>query len=196
MGDMIEYTPGSRNDLFFWPLDLARSHASAVQADEPQTVKPAPLRVVHAPNHREFKGTRYLEAAVAELQAEGVPIELVMVENLPNHEALAVYRTADVIFDQCLIGFHGYFALEAMALGKPVMCYIRKPEQYLLEPQECPIINTHADTLRDDLRRLVVTRDQLADIGQRGQTYVERHFSREAFAGRLQRAYHEIGITT
>src|SRR5215831_6829667 len=22
MGDMIEYTPGSRNDLFFWPIDL------------------------------------------------------------------------------------------------------------------------------------------------------------------------------
>lgn len=195
MGDMIEYTPGSRNDLFFWPLDLAGSHASAVQADEPQAVKPAPLRVVHAPNHREFKGTRYLEAAVAELQAEGVPIELVMVEKLPNHEALAVYRTADVIFDQCLIGFHGYFALEAMALGKPVMCYIRNPEQYLLEPQECPIINTHVDTLRDDLRRLVLTRDQLAGIGQRGRAYVERHYSRAAFAGRLQRAYQDLGIT-
>lgn len=194
MGDMIEYTPGSRNDLFFWPLDLACLHASATQAKELQAVRPAPLRVVHAPNHREFKGTRYLEAAVAGLQAEGVPIELVMVENLPNHEALTVYRTADVIFDQCLIGFHGYFALEAMALGKPVMCYIRKSEQYLLEPQECPIINTHVDTLRDDLRRLVLTRDQLAGIGQRGRAYVERHYSCAAFAGRLQRAYQDLGI--
>ncbi len=196
MGDMIEYTPGSRNDLFFWPLDLAGSHASAVQTDEVRAGKPAPLRVVHAANHREFKGTCYLEAAVADLQAEGVPIELVMVEKLPNHEALAVYRTADVIFDQCLIGFHGYFALEAMALGKPVMCYIRKPEQYLLEAQECPIINTHIDTLRGDLRRLVETRDQLAEIGRRGRAYVGRHYSRAAFAGRLQRAYQDLGITT
>jgi hypothetical protein len=196
MGDMIEYTPGSRNELFFWPLDLTGSHFSGVKVEKSQAETKEPLRVVHAPNHRNFKGTRYLEAAVAELQAEGVSIELVMVEKLPNHEALAIYQTADVIFDQCLIGFHGYFALEAMALGKPVMCYIRKPEKYLLEPQECPIINTHVDTLRDDLRRLVMTRDQLADIGQRGRTYVERHYSREAFAGRLQRAYHEIGITT
>lgn len=195
MGDMIEYTPGSRNDLFFWPLDLAGSHASAVQTDDVRADKSMPLRVVHAPNHREFKGTRYLEAAVVALQVEGVQIELVMVEKLPNHEALAIYRTADVIFDQCLIGFHGYFALEAMALGKPVMCYIRKPEQYLLEPQDCPIINTHVDTLRDDLRRLVRTRDQLAGIGQRGRAYVERHYSRAAFAGRLQRAYQDLGIT-
>lgn len=196
MGDMIEYTPGSRNDLFFWPLDLEGSHASGVQTAGPPTGTPGPLRVVHAPNHREFKGTRYLEAAVAELQAEGVPIELVMVEKLPNEEALAVYRTADVIFDQCLIGFHGYFALEAMALGKPVMCYIRQPEQYLLEPQDCPIINTHVDTLREDLRRLVQTRDQLSGIGQRGRDYVERHYSRAAFAGRLQRAYQDLGIST
>lgn len=195
MGDMLEYTPGSRNDLFFWPLDIDGRHRPLPRRKSDTGEPDRPLRVVHAPNHREFKGTRYLEAAVAELQAEGVPIELVMVEKLPNHEALAVYRTADVIFDQCLIGFHGYFALEAMALGKPVMCYIRKPEQYLLEPQECPIINTHVDTLRDDLRQLVLTRDQLAGIGQRGRVYVERHYSRAAFAGRLQRAYRDLGIT-
>ncbi len=194
MGDMIEYTPGSRNNLFFWPLDLTGSHAATQRPEELQAALPGPLRVVHAPNHREFKGTRFLEAAVADLQAEGVPIELVMVEKLSNREALDVYRTADVIFDQCLIGFHGYFALEAMALGKPVMCYIRKPEQYLLEPQECPIINTHVDTLREDLRRLAYLRDQLVAIGQRGRAYVERYYSRAAFAARLRRAYQDLGI--
>lgn len=194
MGDMIEYTPGSRNDLFFWPLDLTGSHATAKLTLSDQPVNDRPLRLVHAPNHREFKGTRYLEAAVADLRAEGVPIELVLVENLPNHEALSIYRTADVIFDQCLVGFHGYFALEAMALGKPVMCYIRKPDEYLLHPEECPIINTHVDTLQEDLRRLVQARDQLADIGQRGRVYVERHYSRAAFAERLQHVYRDIGI--
>jgi glycosyltransferase involved in cell wall biosynthesis len=128
------------------------------------------------------------------LQNEGLPIELVLVEKLPNHEALEVYRTADVIFDQCLIGFHGYFALEAMALGKPVMCYIRKPAEYLLHPEECPIINTHVDTLKEDLRKLISSRHELEQIGQRGRQYVERHFSREAFAGRLHEAYLDLGI--
>ena len=194
MGDMIEYTTGSRNNLFFWPLDLTGRHAST-PITHSFTGRRGPLRVMHAPNHREFKGTSYLEAAVADLQAEGVQIELIMVENLPNQKALDVYRSADVIFDQCLIGFHGYFALEAMALGKPVMCFIRKPEEYLLEPQECPIINTHIDTLRDDLRALVQNRDQLPQIGKRGRSYVERHYSRTAFAGRLKRAYEDLGIT-
>jgi hypothetical protein len=194
MGDMIEYTPGSRNNLFYWPLDLKGKHAAASTPSASKSDIDRRLRVVHAPNHREFKGTRYLEDAIHSLQNEGLPIELVLVEKLPNHEALEVYRTADVIFDQCLIGFHGYFALEAMALGKPVMCYIRKPAEYLLHPEECPIINTHVDTLKEDLRKLISSRHELEQIGQRGRQYVERHFSREAFAGRLHEAYLDLGI--
>lgn len=194
MGDMTEYTPGSRNDLFYWPLDLKGMHANSLEPSSSSVAACRRLRVVHAPNHREFKGTRYLEEAIRSLQEEGELIDLILVENLPNREALEVYRTADVIFDQCLIGFHGYFALEAMALGKPVMCYIRKPKEYLLHPDECPIINTSIDTLKDDLRRLISSRDELDSLGRRGRQYVERYFSREAFASRLREAYWDLGL--
>ena len=94
------------------------------------------------------------------------------------------------------MGNYGYFALEAMALGKPVMCFIRKPDQYLLHPEECPIINTHVDTLKADLRRLVERRAELEEIGRRGRQYIEKHFSLEAFAGRLRRAYRDLGIAS
>ena len=138
--------------------------------------------------------TRHLERAVSELQAEGLPVELVLVEKVPNLRALELYRSADIIFDQCLIGFHGYFALEGMALGKPVMCYIRKPAEYLLHPQECPIINTSVATLKEDLRRLVDDRRSLHALGRSGRTYVEKHFSVAAFSTRLAAAYRELGI--
>ncbi|MCC6532437.1 MAG: glycosyltransferase [Burkholderiales bacterium] len=194
MGDMIEYTPGSRNDLFFWPLDLDAEGGERYRPAYPHPQHGAPLRVVHAPNHAAFKGTRYLHAAIDELRREGVAIELVTVEKVPNREALDIYRSADVIFDQCMIGFHGYFALEGMALGKPVMCFIRKPTDYLLHPEECPIINTHISTLKEDLRQLSLARDGLADIGRRGRSYVEKHFSTDAFAQRLREAYMDLGI--
>lgn len=194
MGDMIEYTPGSRNDLFFWPIDLKLHEGRRYQPLYPASDGGHPVRVVHAPNHREFKGSKYLEGAIAALRQEGVEIELILVERRSNEEALEIYRSADVIFDQCLIGFHGYFALEAMALGKPVMCFIRKPDEYLLHPEECPIINTHVMTLKEDLRQLVERRDELGEIGRRGRIYVEKHFSLEAFAGRLERTYRELGV--
>lgn len=196
MGDMIEYTPGSRNDLFFWPIDLGMQGGIRYRPVYPIIDSAHPMRIVHAPNHRQFKGTGHLERAVAQLRAQGVDIELILVEGIPNEQALGIYRSADVIFDQCLIGFHGYFALEAMALGKPVMCFIREPDRYLLHADECPIINTHVNTLREDLRRLVDRRAELEDIGRRGRLYIERHFSLEAFSGRLQRAYRDLGIAT
>jgi hypothetical protein len=195
MGDMIEYTPGSRNNLFFWPIDFSLDQGTRYQPIYPDGDVTRPLRVVHAPNHRMFKGTRYLEAAVSALQAEGVAIELVLVERVPNDQALAIYRTADVIFDQCLIGFHGYFALEAMALGKPVICFIRDPERYLLEPEKCPILNVHRDQICEALRALAtVDRHSLCDTGRRSRDYVEQYYSVEAFSDRLGRAYKELAV--
>lgn len=194
MGDMAEYAPGSRKDIFFWPIELESNNGERYRPVFPRPNAGQPLRVVHAPNHRQFKGTRHLENAVASLRQEGVKIELVMVEGVPNAKALEIYRSADVIFDQCLIGFHGYFALEAMALGKPVMCFIRHPERYLLHPEECPIINTHVATLEQDLREVVRRRGELEQIGRRGRSYVEKYFSPEAFAGRLNLAYRDLGM--
>jgi hypothetical protein len=191
-------------ELFFWTYGAdVRSRATTRALGEPNCCTDCtvvgeacsrPLRVTHAANHRMFKGTRYLEAAVRELREEGEPIELVIVEGLRNAEALELYRAADVAFDQCLIGFHGYFALEAMALGKPVLCYIRKRE-YLLAPDECPIIRVHAATLKEDLRRLLRERERLGEIGRASRAYVERYFTPEAFAMRLQRAYRDLGVT-
>jgi hypothetical protein len=195
MGDMIEYTPGSRNDLFFWPVDLDADGGRRYAPLYPEPHPGRPIRIVHAPNHRMFKGTRFLEDAVASLRAEGVAVELVLVERVPNEKALEIYRTADIVFDQCLVGFHGYFALESLALGKPVMCFIRKPREYLIAPDECPIVNVHAGTLREDIRRLVAESDRLGDLGRRGRAYIEKYFALPAFAERLRRAYAELGVS-
>lgn len=189
MGDMIEYTPGSRNDLFYWPIDLSADDGAKYRPAYPLYDTSRPLRIVHAPNHRMFKGTRFLEQAVADLCAQGYKVELSLVERVPNHQALELYRSADIIFDQCLIGFHGYLALEGMALGKPVMCFIRHPDTYLLCPDKCPLINVTASSLVSDIRKLLDRPEELHEIGLRGRVYVENYFSIEAFSRRLQSAY-------
>jgi hypothetical protein len=194
MGDMIEYTPGSRNDVFFWAIDIDAGGGKRYRPAYPDYDGSRPLRVVHAPNHRAFKGTRFLEQAVAELRGRDVPIELVMVERMSNEQALDIYRSADVIFDQCMIGFHGYFALEGMALGKPVMCFVRKPLEYLLDPEHCPLINVTRDTIASRLEELVAAPARLRDAGVQGRRYVERHFTIDAVAARMALAYSELGL--
>lgn len=194
IGDMFNYTPGSRNDLFFWPVDLAAEQGELYYPSFPSPSYHSPFIIVHSSNHRRFKGTNFLIEAVEDLKKEGLDLDLLLVERVPNREALTLYRSADLIFDQCLMGNLGYFALEAMALGKPVMCFIRHPQLYLLHPDECPIINTHVSTLRDDLRAIIFRRHELESIGRRGRSYVERYFSLNAFALRLSAAYKDYGI--
>jgi len=194
IGDLIEYTPGSRNDLFFWPLDLEAEEGEKYRPRYPSELSESPIRIVHAANHRHFKGTHYLIDAVDRLRTEGLQIELELVEGIPNREALELYRAADIVFDQCLIGFHGYVAIEAMALGKPLIAYIRKPEKYLLDDEKCPIINCKPDQIGLVLRELTESRKRLHELGIAGRRYVEEYFSVEAFSQRLRRAYDELGV--
>ena len=194
IGDLIEYTPGSRNDLFFWQLDLEAEEGEKYRPRYPSELSESPIRIVHAANHRHFKGTHYLIDAVDRLRTEGLQIELELVEGIPNREALELYRAADIVFDQCLIGFHGYVAIEAMALGKPLIAYIRKPEKYLLDDEKCPIINCKPDQIGLVLRELTESRKRLHELGIAGRRYVEEYFSVEAFSQRLRRAYDELGV--
>jgi len=192
MGDMIEYTPDSRNDLFFWPIDLNENEGRKYTPRYPRSNSETPVLVVHAPNHRQYKGTRFLLDVVSNLQQDGVPIELKLVEKVPNNEALKIYQTADIIFDQCIVGFHGFFAIEAMAMGKAVIVYIRKPEKYLIDYKECPFINASPEKLESTLRELATDRKRLHQLGKAGRRYVEKYYTLEAFAKRLDRAYKDL----
>src|SRR5215210_3130838 len=87
----------------------------------PPSDRARPL-VVHAPSNRERKGTQWVVEACAQL-----PVELDVVEGVPHDVARERYARADIVVDQLNAGWHGVFALEAMALGKPVVTYL-KPE--------------------------------------------------------------------
>jgi glycosyltransferase involved in cell wall biosynthesis len=191
MGDMIEYATDCVSDVFYWPVDLANGRYAPRY---PSASGNGPVRVVHATNHRFFKGSDFIIDAVETLRSEGVSVELVLVEGVPNDEALEIYRTADIIFDQCVSGFHGYFSHEAMALGKPVVCFIRYPDRYLLDPEECPIVNTTPSELVSTLRRLIGDRALLRELGERGRRYIEEHHTPEAFGERLKGLYAERGV--
>ena len=188
MGDMTEDTPGSYNALFFWPVDVEE-----VPYVGPAGNKRGTVNIVHSPNHRFFKGTDYLIKVVEKLKKEGLPIELNVVERVSNERALEMYCQADILAEQFLIGWHGFTAIEAMALGKPVISYIRKRE-YLLQPDECPIVSANPDELEEVLRDLAQHPEKREWLGRRGREYVEKYFSLAAFAERLRKIYLHHGI--
>jgi hypothetical protein len=184
MGDMLIYTPGARN-LYYWPVDLNKLPYVGVIPNGRS------LRIAHAPNHSHFKGTRYLVAAVQRLQSEGHSIDLINIQGVPNEKVIEVFSSVDIVADQFIAGFHGYTSIEAMALGKVVLCYLRNPEDVCVDFEYCPIINVSPDSLYDTLKNCLVGKVDLQEIGRKGRQYVERCCTIEAVAIRLGQLYLE-----
>jgi len=216
--DLLEFVPGSR--LMPQPIDLdaftrlrsevlpkatssGQHEASAASAPlnkeptlfpaqgtpKPET-KPDRVVIAHAPSNRAIKGTKYVEAAVAQLQEWGYPVQLLLIEKLPHAEALRRCAAADLIVDQLLVGAYGEFAVEMMALGKPVVCYLR-PDLLKHYPSGLPIVSATPRTLPDVLVDLLRRREQWPDLGQRGMRYVERAHDSYVVAKAMLQHYRE-----
>src|SRR5262249_13723163 len=75
--------------------------------------------VVHAPSDPGKKGTRFVGEA-----CEQLPVDLDVVHGVPHDEAVERFKRADIVVDQLHYLWHGVFAIESMAYGKPVVTHL------------------------------------------------------------------------
>jgi glycosyltransferase involved in cell wall biosynthesis len=186
--DLLHFLP--RRAGFMPYAHVEASRWPALPPSRPGTDAPV---VLHAPTDRAAKGTRHLLEAAERLRAEGVALELVLVEDVPYEEALRLYERADLLVDQVLTGWYGAVAVELMALAKPVVAYIREEDLGGIPAEmrdELPIINATPATLADVLRSwLTERRPELAEVGRRSRAFVERWHDPTAIAARLKADY-------
>lgn len=156
----------------------------------PASPKGVPV-IVHAPNHRHIKGTQYLIDAVDRLRDRGFAFELRLIEGVPRHEALKMYVDADIVADQFIIGAYGIFALEGMALGKPVLTYL--DEEHLRRPiYNHPLIHTTPENVIEVLAALHAVPELRARIGAASRASVVRYQSFDALAQVWTRVYRHV----
>lgn len=154
------------------------------------------VTVIHAPTHREAKGTSSVLEAIHRLQEDGLSFQFILVEKMPHYEARELYKRADLLVDQLYAGWYGGLAVEFMALGKPVICYIRESDlKFLPEAmrQELPIINATPATIYTVLKEwLTARKPELAELGRRSRAYVEKWHDPLKVAAMLKREYEAI----
>src|SRR6185437_14233080 len=155
----------------------------------PPSDTPRPL-VVHAPSNREKKGTAWVIEACAQL-----PVDLDIVEGVPHDVARERYARADIVVDQLNAGWHGVFALESMALGKPVVTHL-KPDVVERSAEgfgvRLPIVPATKETLVDALRPLVESPALRREVGAASRAYVEQVHDVDRVADRLIAIYAEL----
>lgn len=149
-----------------------------------------PLRIGHAPTHRTVKGSDLIVNAVENLKKEGYQFEFILIEGISNQEAKDIYVSIDVLVDQLFAGWYGGVAVEAMALGKPVLAYIREDDLYFIPEKmrdDLPVIKISPDTIEAGLRYVLeMPRADLLSLAKRSRAYVERWHDPGAIANRIK----------
>jgi glycosyltransferase involved in cell wall biosynthesis len=155
-----------------------------------EPVPPAERRrpvILHAPSSRRRKGTEHVLAA-----CEGLDAELVLVEGLHHADAFERYREADLVVDQLNAGWYGLFAIECMALGKPVVSFLHDEAVARTEKElgvRVPVVRATKESLRERLEPLVASAEERRRLGAESRAYVERVHDLERVADRLLALY-------
>jgi hypothetical protein len=139
------------------------------------------VKIIHSPNHRGVKGTEFIIQAVENLKNEGLKVELILLEKLPNEKVNELMADADILAEQLIIA-HGLSAVEGMAKGLAVISNFEDESRnkvfrtysYL---NECPIVSAGPENITDVLRSLVVNPALRRELGVAGRAYVEKYHS-------------------
>lgn len=146
--------------------------------------------IVHAPTSTDIKGTSYIVSAVEKLKTR-YSFDFQLIQKMSNEQAMQIYRKADLIIDQLHLGSHGVLAVEAMAMEKPVVCWI---SDYMKEhyPDDLPLINANPDTIESVLEHVLRNRDMLPEIGRKGRPYIEKQHDMVKNSGKVLELYRSI----
>lgn len=186
----FELVPYLRKEHFPSPFMIA----SPVLLSEFEPAYPDPAnaspRIVHCPSHKRVKGTSAVLEVIERLHTR-YDFTFSLLHDVGRNEVITELRGADIVIDQLVIGDYGNLSLEAMALGKPTVCYI-KPSVMSELPREFPVVNASQDNLAEVLAGLLEDGQRRYEIGRRSRAYVEKYHDAHKLASELVAIYEEL----
>lgn len=157
---------------------------------QPPSDKGRPL-IVHAPTNGGIKGSPYILAALERLK-DRYDFDLEIVENRPHAEAMEIYRRADLAIDQINAGWYGGFAVEMMAMAKPVVCSIRQADLRFVPGEmvrDLPVYDVRPERLAEDIASVLDRRSEWRERGLASRAFVERWHHPDRIAARMAAVY-------
>jgi len=168
-------------DLSLWRPDLDVPEEYRLPATEK-------LRILHSffcegRNYegKNIKGSPFILAAIERLRQEGHKVEYMYIRDVPSRLMRYYQVQADIVVEQLIYGWWGSTGVETMALGKPVVCYLRPAwKEFFLkvfpEHSELPIVEANTSNIYEVLRKLVTDQDYRVTMGRKSRQFAEQHF--------------------
>lgn len=115
--------------------------------------------ILHAPSNTAIKGTSHIHEVLKKLQQKSpykikllLPGESIMGTAkkyaVTRYDLFKLFKEADIIIDQVIIGWYGLQSIEALLMGKEVISYVEKDLESDLFPN-CPIKLASINTLEE-----------------------------------------------
>lgn len=171
---------------FIWP----RMNMAAYQFKPPAKSRRKPL-VLHSPTAKVAKGSNYIVNAVEELKRD-FDFDFVLLHGMPRAEVMSYMMNCDVFIDQVILGMYGLATCEAMCFGKPVLCYLMPSVIENGLPHDCPIVNTDAESIKTNLKKLLESSVLRNEIGIQSRAYAELYFDSKVNANKLVEIYNKV----
>jgi len=150
------------------------------------------ITIMHSTNHRSHKGSRFIIDIVEKLKRR-LPIRFMLLEGKTLVDCQKLYPLADIIITDVITGWHGNTSIEAMAIGRPVITYLRPDimefHSYYAQGR-VPIVSANPDDLAKKIEVLVKNKKLRVALGQKGRKYALK-FHSLAFVGALRKILYE-----
>jgi glycosyltransferase involved in cell wall biosynthesis len=163
---LSEFVPGS--EVLPLAIDLRDYEYSPKEMTDDEIV------IMHAPTNRGNKGTSFILEAIDRLLKDGYNIRIHLVENITHDELKMKYLECDIFVDQILGGWYGTAAIEAMAIGRPTVCFLRESYfDFIDYGESIPIINAQPSNIYEVLKETLEERHHLPRLGEKSRIFVE-----------------------
>ncbi len=149
------------------------------------------LRIGHAPTNRAAKGTDLILSALESLRDE-FPIEIILIEKLPHPQAMAAKARCHAFIDSIGEIGYGVNSIESLLMGIPTAVEIM-PDFALFLQEQCageahPFFNIRRANLREDIRAMLLARQNWSGVGEYGASWAARHHSLQGVVARYMQS--------
>jgi glycosyltransferase involved in cell wall biosynthesis len=146
------------------------------------------LRILHShslgtrnSNSLNIKGSVEIVEAIRRLANEFPHVELMEVSGVPSEEMVVLQQQADIVVDQLRYGCWGSTGIEALALGKVLVCYVRSSwKDFFLsnfpEHRDIPVVQATTTDIYEVLKSLVLDRDKRNELSTSSREFAAKHY--------------------
>ncbi|WP_024954313.1 glycosyltransferase [Sulfurospirillum arcachonense] len=171
-------------DLYLWKPDIRIP-------DKFKLPKTKNLRILHSffkenreNNGKNIKGSPFIVDAIDILKEEGFEVEYFYVIDVESKNMRYYQAQADIVVEQLIYGWWGSTGVETMALGKPVICYLRedaKDNFYKNFPEynSLPIIEANVLNIYEVLKKTVMDNEFREKKAKESRLFAESFFDIE-----------------